>query len=270
MRLLYPSDPLNVKRPDENYIDEFTALAGAGLAGHVFSFEDLERGALNIRPVIPEGSSILYRGWMMTPTVYCKLSESVAALGSRLVVTLMAYENCHYLPRWYGTISYLTAETVVLAHGADIEYAATTLGWSRYFVKDFVKSLNTGRDSVAHDPKEITEILRALAKYRGEVEGGVCLRQFEDYIPDSERRYFVASGMAFSDGTDVPEIVKQCVTRISSPFFSVDVAQRVDGIMRVIELGDGQVSDRKHWSVSRFCEMMQRFTRLIDEKDSSD
>ena len=270
MRFLYPSDPLNVKRPDENYTDEFTALTGAGLAGHVFSFEDLERGALNIRPTIPEGSSILYRGWMMKPIVYRKLSESIATLGSRLIVTPMAYETCHYLPGWYGAIADLTAETVILADDADLENKAATLGWSRFFVKDFVKSLNTGRGSIALDPKEITEILSALAKYRGEVEGGVCLRQFEDYLPDSERRYFVASGMAYSDGTDVPEIVKHCATRIASPFFSVDVAQRVDGMMRVIELGDGQNSDRKHWSVHRFCEMMQEFDKWCDEKGPSD
>jgi len=44
--------------------------------------------------------------------------------------------------------------------------------------------------------------------------------------------------------------------RVASPFFSVDVAERRDGILRVIEIGDGQVSDRKHWPAERFMRML--------------
>jgi hypothetical protein len=39
----------------------------------------------------------------------------------------------------------------------------------------------------------------------------------------------------------------------SSPWI---VAERRDGILRIIEIGDGQVSDRKHWSVERFIQML--------------
>jgi ATP-grasp domain, R2K clade family 3 len=39
---------------------------------------------------------------------------------------------------------------------------------------------------------------------------------------------------------------------IASPFFSVDVARRVDGVERIVEIGDGQVSDLVGWSVERF------------------
>jgi hypothetical protein len=44
--------------------------------------------------------------------------------------------------------------------------------------------------------------------------------------------------------------------RIASPFFSVDIAERRDGVLRIIELGDGQASDRKHWPVTRFVQML--------------
>jgi hypothetical protein len=36
----------------------------------------------------------------------------------------------------------------------------------------------------------------------------------------------------------------------------VDVAERSDGTLRIIELGDGQVSDRKHWPTARFVQML--------------
>ena len=39
------------------------------------------------------------------------------------------------------------------------------------------------------------------------------------------------------------------------PFFSVDVATRADGILRVVEIGDGQVSDLVGWESARFAEL---------------
>jgi hypothetical protein len=40
------------------------------------------------------------------------------------------------------------------------------------------------------------------------------------------------------------------------PFISIDVAEREDGGMRLIEIGDGQVSDRKKWDLQRFADMV--------------
>jgi ATP-grasp domain, R2K clade family 3 len=46
--------------------------------------------------------------------------------------------------------------------------------------------------------------------------------------------------------------VGYCADAISSPFFSVDVARRADGVDRIVEIGDGQVSDLVGWSIERF------------------
>ena len=43
-----------------------------------------------------------------------------------------------------------------------------------------------------------------------------------------------------------------CAEAIPGPFFSVDVAFRTDGVERIVEIGDGQVSDLVGWSVERF------------------
>ena len=39
-------------------------------------------------------------------------------------------------------------------------------------------------------------------------------------------------------------MLRPAVTALALPFVTVDLAQRTDGTWRIIELGDGQVSDR--------------------------
>jgi hypothetical protein len=68
----------------------------------------------------------------------------------------------------------------------------------------------------------------------------------------SETRYFVIDGIPIATSDVIPDPVAECARRISSPFFSVDVAIREDGVERVVEVGDGQVSDLVGWSVSDF------------------
>ena len=99
-----------------------------------------------------------------------------------------------------------------------------------------------------------------LREYRGRIEGGICVRRVEGFIPETERRYFVLRGVAHSssDAEPVPEIVRICAERIPSPFFSVDVIRRSDGTLRVVEIGDGQVSDLVGWTPEAFTEMWHR------------
>ncbi len=133
------------------------------------------------------------------------------------------------------------------------------MGWDAYFVKDYVKSLKTSVGSVVRDPAQIGTVLSEMARYRGEIEGGVCVRRVEDFIADTERRYFVLDGRPFAaDDGPVPEVVNRVAGRIPSAFFSVDVARRGDGVLRVVEVGDGQVSDLVGWSADVFAAMWAR------------
>jgi hypothetical protein len=98
----------------------------------------------------------------------------------------------------------------------------------------------------------------SLTRFHGrrEIEGGLCVRRVEPFITESERRYFVLEGKAFSaDGQTAPDLVQQVAARIPSPFFSVDVIRRKDGMLRVVEVGDGQVSDLVGWSPAAFVAM---------------
>jgi hypothetical protein len=86
------------------------------------------------------------------------------------------------------------------------------------------------------------------------------VRRVEDFVSDSEQRYFVLLGVGYaaSEGITVPDIVQKCAERLPSKFFSVDVARRTDGEFRVVEVGDGQVSDLVGWSPTEFAALLEK------------
>lgn len=263
IRLIYPCNPLDVRQPDENFAEEFFAARTAGLSCSVFSIEDLDRGAFRPAPRLEAGDRVLYRGWMLDPAGYGRLCESIAGAGAESVTSLDDYLRCHYLPNWYEVCRDLTPPTVFLARSADFASELTPLGWSRYFVKDYVKSLTTARGSVADTPAQVAEVVDLIEKFRGRIDGGVCVRRFEELDPDTEERYFIVDGTAFARDGTVPDIVQEVASRVASPFFSVDVVERKDGLLRLVELGDGQVSDRKQWSASRFVDVLSAVGRKL-------
>lgn len=257
MRLLYPDDPLNKRKPDDLFAQEFELARANGFQASIFSFEDFERGQFNPSPRPVPGETIIYRGWMLNLDGYARLTQAIGELFVRMVVSPDSYRAAHHLPSWYPSVKDFTAETRLFEENADFATALQGVDWPGYFVKDYVKSLSTGAGSLVRTPEEISRVVSQLKKYRGEVEGGVCVRRREDYVPGSERRYFVARARAFSSAGDVPAAVAACAPLVSSPFFSVDTALRVDGVLRIVEVGDGQVSDRKEWPADRFVEVLQ-------------
>jgi ATP-grasp domain, R2K clade family 3 len=262
MRILYPDDPLDQRMPDALFLPEHDAARARGFEASIFSFEEFERGRFTLRPPARPGETVLYRGWMLNLDGYARLTDALAPMSVRMTTSLESYGAAHHLPRWYPLVKELTAETLIFESDADFGTALAQLNWPGYFVKDYVKSLTTGAGSLVAAPENVAHVVSQLKKYRGEIEGGVCIRRREEYLADSERRYFVARGQAFSsDATPVPAIVQSCASRVASPFFSVDVARRLDGELRIIEIGDGQVSDRKEWSAPRFVEVLTRLSQ---------
>lgn len=257
MYLLYPSDPFNKTAVDEAFAEEYAAVSTLGLPCSLFSFEDFESNEFRAKPALPTGSDVIYRGWMMTPDVYARLVEAVAAKGAHLITQADAYRECHYLPGWYSLCVDWTPETIFADKGADFVKLVQGKQWPAYFVKDYVKSLTTQRGSVAESPDGIAEVVALIEQYRGSLEGGVCIRKFEELLPETEERYFVLNGKPFSRNGNVPSLVHEVAKKISSPFFSVDTVMAKSGELRLIELGDGQVSDRKKWEPEQFAAILQ-------------
>lgn len=257
MHVLFPSDPFNPSAVDEAYAEEFAAVRAAGMGCSLFSFEDFESGSFKPRPLLPEDEELLYRGWMLTPDSYSRLHQAVSGKGGNLKTHPAQYQRCHYLPEWYALCEEFTPETVFGPKTADFVALLEGKAWPAYFVKDYVKSLTTQRGSVAATPQEVAVVVSLIEQYRGIVEGGVCVRKFERFRQDTEERYFVLDGLAYAREGNAPSLVHELAARVESPFFSVDLVTSEKGGLRLIELGDGQVSDRKKWSAERLASMLR-------------
>jgi hypothetical protein len=101
-----------------------------------------------------------------------------------------------------------------------------------------------------------------MQKFRGTIEGGICVRKVEDFLTETERRYFVINGRVFaaSSEMEIPTISIECARRIDSKFFSIDTIDRRDGRTRIVEIGDGQVSGLVGWTVDRFADLWTELT----------
>jgi len=255
-RILYPYNPLNNKEADEPYQDEFQLISSKGINCSLFDFDMLEFDEFKPVPRIEEGESILYRGWMMSPDIYSKLEEYVSRRGASLITNSTNYIKCHHLPGWYENCKQYTPETVFLSDDEKLKNKLDALGWSKFFVKDFVKSNSTEIGSIASNSEECLKIVSLIKQFRGSIEGGIAVRKVEDFDSKTEERYFVLNGRAYSPTGTIPEIIEKIAAIIDAPFYSVDTIKNNAGEYRLVELGDGQVSDKKSWPVDAFTEML--------------
>lgn len=256
MRILYPSNPLNAKDPDQPFVDEFIAVQQRGIPVSLFAYDDLSFGEFKPRPQIEQGEIVLYRCWMFNVPAYQAFTEFITQKGGVPITSVKDYAYCHHLAGWYKSCAHLTPETVFLEKGSNYLEQISSLNWEAYFIKDFVKSNTDTQGSIANTPEHAVEIIGLIEQYRGELEGGVAVRKVEAFQPKSEQRYFVIKGTAYSPQLDVPRIVAEVATLIDAPFYSVDVAKTLQGQDRIVELGDGQVSERKNWPLNHFVEML--------------
>jgi hypothetical protein len=263
VHFLYPGDPLRSRNCDEFYAAEFAAIQAAGFAASTFSFEEFQSGSFRSFPSLASDATTVYRGWMLSASEYQDLEMSVAGAGARLLTDTRTYLSAHHLPNWYPLISEFTPETRVFPADVDLATELKSLRWSEYFIKDYVKSLKTSVGSRISMPEQATKVASEMQRFRGSIEGGFCVRRVESFLPETEKRYFVLNHRPYSMNGEVPAIVLSCAERIKSKFFSVDVVARADDVLRIVEIGDGQVSDLVGWTTVRFAEA---FAKSFKEK----
>jgi hypothetical protein len=239
------------------YLDQVASLHNAGFDTAVISLESLGASSPKISPVLPPDLDVVYRGWMLSPSDYALLVSAIERAGAYALTPQAEYLATHYLPNWYPLVADLTPETQFYFVDDDLESKLKALGWEQFFIKDYVKSLKTSVGSIVNKPSDIGIVIAEMQRFRGTIEGGICVRRVEDFIAESEKRYFVLRNKPFaaSLSEEIPDVVRECAKRIHSKFFSVDVVERKDGVMRVVEIGDGQVSDLVGWSAERFANL---------------
>jgi hypothetical protein len=250
--IVFPKDTLYPRKVDSAYELEFEAFSSLGHTVNLIDVDTLPASVTRL----PNGAPILYRGWMLTPETYKNLDR---CLNHKLLTSPSAYVSSHHLPQWYSTLSHLTMQSQWVPPDIAV---ATFLDWQargheRVFLKDYVKSINTHQGSVASSANDVERILSDLSTYRSDIEGGVVLREFVDLVAASETRGFVLHGKLHLPHDNVPlplislmEEVAQLHT--TSHFYSVDAAFTATGRPILIEIGDGQVSGTRGWTLEKF------------------
>lgn len=207
---------------------------------------------------------------MIPSAAYSALADALAARGTPLMIGAAAYRTAHELPGWYETFEAVTPASRWLSgppgqvpDTATLARLATPLGGGAGIVKDFVKSAKHVWDTACYIP-DLTDsagLHRIVAAFVAEQDrylaGGIVLRAFESFGAGARRaaeaRVWWLDGVpllvgAHPDTPDerpVPPLdrVAACVARLDARFVTTDLAVREDDVWRVVEVGDGQVSD---------------------------
>lgn len=261
MQVVFPADYFRPSQPDETFVDQAQAFAAAGFAVSVWNENDR-----TLRPLPEVGETVFYRGWMMTPEQYEEFHQGVAACQALPLTSPQQYVAAHYLPNWYPLVSQFTPDTVCFSDLDGIRENLEKLGWDGFFVKDYVKSLKTSVGSRLEHADAIHVLMTEMEKFRGRIEGGLCVRRLEDFKLETEQRYFVLNGIPHAaDGAPASELVRLVTERVHLPFYSVDIIQRTDDVWRVVEIGDGQVSDLVGWDAENFVNIWHS----VDQRDKT-
>ncbi|AJT62260.1 hypothetical protein T261_0571 [Streptomyces lydicus] len=265
---LLPGDPLRPRRPDPHFAAEAAAARSAGASAAVLDHEALSAGDAGAAVSrVPRGAgAVWYRGWMLPAGRYAELAAALAARGCRLLTSPAAYRTAHELPGWYDTFRALTPRSALLpcAPGRAPERAALArlagpFGDRPVVVKDWVKSRKHEWEEAAYVPdaadtdRLASVVHRFVALQEEFLTGGVVLRAFEDFDRAvGEARVWWLDGEPVLTGPhpDTPGLcpapdlthVAPRVRELGARFVTTDLALRTDGVWRVVEVGDGQVS----------------------------
>ncbi|WP_245714600.1 ATP-grasp domain-containing protein [Micromonospora inyonensis] len=144
---------------------------------------------------------------------------------------------------------------------AAFDRARAELGDGPAVLRDYCKSMKHHWAEAAFipdldDPEAAWAVARRFRELReDDFVGGFVLRRFERFTSAEVRTWWLGGRCVLvgphPDTPDRPPVadpdlatVAPLVAALALPFVTVDLAPRYDGVWRVIELGDGQVSDR--------------------------
>ncbi|WP_428950031.1 ATP-grasp domain-containing protein [Streptomyces sp. cg35] len=268
--LLTCRDPLRARLPDPHFA---AAVEAAEVLGRDVALIDhdalMQGGAGEAVARVPRGVGPLwYRGWMLPSSRYAELEDALAERGTTLATDALQYRRAHELPGWYKTFAAVTPRSVWLPAqpgqalpAARLAELAASLGSGPVVVKDYVKSRKHEWDEAcfvpdAADTEQLAAVVRNFVELQEEfLAGGIVLRTFEEFTGDEVRVWWIdgspalttAHPDAYGDGASrlVPQLdhVAPLVRALGCRFVTTDLALRSDGVWRVVEVGDGQVSD---------------------------
>jgi ATP-grasp domain-containing protein len=263
MLLLVPADVLRPRQPDDHFAAEARAAADAGITVALVDHDALARpgGAAAAVRTVPAGDDAVYRGWMLSADRYADFTAALTARGVTPRTSATRYRQAHELPGWYAALAAVTPESVwsTGTGRAEFDDLCARLGAGPAVLRDYTKSMKHHWHDAAYVPDVADRaaawaIAARFAELREDVDGGFVLRRFERFGSAEVRTWWVDGTCRLvgphpdtpddlPDGVDL-DAVAPLVAALDLRFVTVDLARRDDGTWRVIELGDGQVSDR--------------------------
>ncbi|MFI0743219.1 ATP-grasp domain-containing protein [Streptomyces sp. NPDC021100] len=267
--LLVCRDPLSSRRTDPHFAAEARAAGEQGLPVARIDHDALLAGdtAGAVADVPREAGAAWYRGWMIPAARYTELAEALAGRGVTLLTPPADYRRAHELPGWYRMFAPVTPRSVWFPAAAGrtpgrerlAAGAALLGGGGPVVVKDHVKSRKDEWDEACYvpdlaDTDRLAAVVGRFVELQGEfLAGGVVLRSFERFTTTGEARVWWVDGRPalVTAHPDTPErlprpdldAVAPYVSALGCRFVTTDMALREDGVWRVVEVGDGQVSD---------------------------
>jgi hypothetical protein len=264
--ILVPADPLRGRRADEHFAAEAEAARDAGLTVALVDHDALtepDGATRGVRRVPESGGEAVYRGWMLRSQQYAAFAGALAERGVTLRTGAAEYQRAHELPGWSAALASVTPESVWTLGDRREGFAAACgrLGAGPAVLRDYVKSMKHYWDEAAFipdvaDPAAAWKVASRFRELRDEeFTGGFVLRRFEDFTSAEARTWWVDGTCrlvgAHPDTPDTPAPedldlawLAPLVGSLGLAFVTVDLVLRADGVWRVVELGDGQVSDR--------------------------
>ncbi|HEU5473741.1 MAG TPA: ATP-grasp domain-containing protein [Actinophytocola sp.] len=265
MMLLVPADVLNPRRVDGHFAAEAEAARAAGLRVTVVDHDALGRPGGAGRGVerVTGGGPAMYRGWMLRSEQYAAFAEALRERDVTLRTSAEQYARAHELPGWYPALSAVTPRSVwTVGAGRDaFERACRQLGSGPAVLRDHVKSMKHYWAEAAFipdlgDPDAAWAVASRFRLLRDEdMVGGFVLRRFERFVSAEVRTWWVDGvcrlvGPHPDTPQDMPvaepnlDAIGPLIGGLGLPFVTADVVLSADGVWRLVELGDGQVSDR--------------------------
>lgn len=265
---LFCADPLRLSRPDPQFAAELAAARAADGRIALLDHDALLAGdaAGAVARVARDSGPYWYRGWMVPSDRYAELEAALGARGCALLTGAAGYRRAHELPGWYEEFSGLTPRSVwcATAPGAppppadELAGLAAPLGPGPGIVKDFVKSRKHEWYEACYvpelaDAEQLASVVGRFVELQGPfLSGGLVLRSFEPFVAGGEARVWWVDGEAVlitahpdtPGPVSVPEpaLPRMAVGRLGLRWITTDLALREDGVWRVVEVGDGQVS----------------------------
>jgi hypothetical protein len=269
--LLVPADPLAPRRPDEHFAPEADAARDLGVEVALVDHDALCRSGPDAADTaaaeeavrrVPAADDAVYRGWMLDSGRYQAFATALAARDVHLRTSPAAYRSAHELPGWYDRFRAHTPRAVWTTGPSLDQLAAglASLGAPAAVLRDYVKSAKHDWHEAAYlpdtgDGDHVAKVAGRLLELRGDdFTGGFVARAYEDLTGAETRTWWIGGECRLLTAhPDTPEAepgpvdtspYAAGVAALGAPFVTLDLARRGDGTWRLVEIGDGQVSDR--------------------------